>query len=254
MPERKPVMAANWKMHKNRAEAREFVEAFTSLAPPTDQVEVVICPPYTALEATVSACEGTGMQVAAQNMHQDDSGAMTGEISAGMLADVGVHAVVLGHSERREMFGETDEALAHKVPAALEAGLVPILCVGESESERNEGKTDEVLAGQVRADLANVSEGDLGRVVIAYEPIWAIGTGQTASPEQAQEACGLIRALLAGRSDEGAAAMRVLYGGSMKPDNAAELLALEDVDGGLVGGASLDPGDFAAITSAAAAA
>lgn len=254
MSVRKPVMAANWKMHKNRAEAREFVEAFTSLTPPTDQVEVVICPPYTALEATVSACEGAGMQVAAQNMHQDDSGAMTGEISAGMLADVGVHAVVLGHSERREMFGETDGALAHKVPAALEAGLVPILCVGESESERNEGKTDEVLAGQVRADLANVSESDLGRVVIAYEPIWAIGTGQTASPEQAQEACGLIRALLAGRSDEGAAAMRVLYGGSMKPDNAAELLALEDVDGGLVGGASLDPEDFAAITSAAAAA
>lgn len=254
MSERKPLMAANWKMHKTRAQAREFVEAFIGLTPPTDQVEVLICPPYTALEATASACEDSGLQVAAQNMHQDESGAMTGEISAGMLADIGVHAVVLGHSERRELFGETDEALAHKVPAALEAGLIPILCVGESESERNEGKTDEVLAGQVRADLANVSEGDLGRVVIAYEPIWAIGTGQTATPEQAQEACGLIRALLAGRSDEGAAALRVLYGGSMKPDNAAELLALEDVDGGLVGGASLDPEDFAAITAAAASA
>ena len=252
MSDRKPLMAANWKMNKNRAEAREFVEAYRALEPAVEEVEVMICAPYTALEATVSASEGSGIQVAAQNMHQADSGAFTGEISAGMLADLGVHGVVLGHSERREMFGETDEDLAHKVPAALEAGLIPILCVGESESERNEGNTDEVLAAQVRADLANVKEADLGRIVIAYEPIWAIGTGQSATAEQAQEACGLIRALLAGRSDEGASAMRILYGGSMKPDNAAELLSLEDVDGGLVGGASLDPEDFAALTAAAA--
>lgn len=252
MSERKPLMAANWKMHKNRAEAREFIDAFRALDPPLEHVEVVVCAPFTALEAVVSASEGSGIQVAAQNMHQAESGAFTGEISAGMLADLGVHGVVLGHSERRELFGETDEALSHKVPAALEAGLTPILCVGESESERNDGKTDEVLAAQVRADLANVAEGDLGRIVIAYEPIWAIGTGQSATAEQAQEACGLIRALLAGRSDEGAGAMRVLYGGSMKPDNAAELLSLEDVDGGLVGGASLDPGDFASLTAVAA--
>ncbi len=254
MSERKPLMAANWKMHKNRAEAREFVEAFIALEPPLDQVEVVLCPPFTALEAAVSSCEGSGIQVAAQNMHQEQSGAFTGEVSAAMLSDLGVHAVVLGHSERRESFGETDESLSEKVPAALEAGLTPILCVGETEAQRSEGKTDEVLANQVRADLANVSGGDIARIVIAYEPIWAIGTGQTATPEQAQEACGLIRALLAGRSDEGADALRILYGGSMKPENAAELVALEDVDGGLVGGASLDPEDFAAITSSAASA
>ncbi|MFM8526523.1 MAG: triose-phosphate isomerase [bacterium] len=254
MSERKPLMAANWKMHKNRAEAREFVEAFIALEPPLDQVEVVLCPPFTALEAAVSSCEGSGIQVAAQNMHQEQSGAFTGEVSAAMLSDLGVHAVVLGHSERRESFGETDESLSEKVPAALEAGLTPILCVGETEAQRSEGKTHEVLADQVRADLANVSGGDLARIVIAYEPIWAIGTGQTATPEQAQEACGLIRALLAGRSDEGADALRILYGGSMKPENAAELVALEDVDGGLVGGASLDPADFAAITSFAASA
>ena len=253
MPDRKPLMAANWKMHKNRAEAREFVDAFRALDPAVDRVEVMICAPFTALEATVAASEGSGIQVAAQNMHQEDSGAFTGEVSAGMLADIGVHGVVLGHSERRESFGETDDDLSHKVPAALEAGLTPILCVGESESERNDGMTDEVLATQVRADLANVAEGDLGRIVIAYEPIWAIGTGQSATAAQAQEACGLIRALLAGRSDEGADEMRILYGGSMKPDNASELLALEDVDGGLVGGASLDPEDFAALTAAAAA-
>jgi triosephosphate isomerase len=187
-------------------------------------------------------------------MHQAQSGAFTGEVSAAMLSDLGVHAVVLGHSERRELFGESDDSLSEKVPAALEAGLTPILCVGETEAQRSEGKTDEVLANQVRADLANVSGGDLARIVIAYEPIWAIGTGQTATPEQAQEACGLIRALLAGRSDEGADALRILYGGSMKPENAADLVALEDVDGGLVGGASLDPEDFAAITSSAASA
>jgi len=252
MSERKPLMAANWKMHKNRAETREFIEAFNALEPPLDRVEVVLCPPFTALEAAVSSCEGSGIQVAAQNMHQEQSGAFTGEVSAAMLSDLGVHAVVLGHSERRAMFGETDESLSDKVPAALEAGLTPILCVGETEAQRSEGKTDEVLADQVRADLANVSGGDIARIVIAYEPIWAIGTGQTATPEQAQEACGLIRALLAGRSDEGADALRILYGGSMKPDNAAQLVALEDVDGGLVGGASLDPEDFAAITSSAA--
>ena len=251
MADRTPLMAANWKMHKTRAEARSFVDSFRELDAAASNVEVVICPPFTALEATVAACEGSGIEVAAQNMHQEESGAFTGEVSAAMLTDLGVQAVVLGHSERRALFGETDEMLAHKVPAALEAGLMPVLCVGESEAEREAGQTDEVLANQIRADLANVSDADLGRTVVAYEPIWAIGTGNTATPDQAQEACGLIRALLAGRSDEGAASMRILYGGSMKPDNAAEICRLEDVDGGLVGGASLDPADFAAIVDAA---
>ena len=254
MSHRTPLIAGNWKMHKTRAQARAFVDSCRELDLASEGVEVVICPPFTALEATVSSCEGSGFEVAAQNMHFEQEGPFTGEVSAAMLADLGVWGVILGHSERRALFGETDDDLAQKVSAALAAGLTPILCVGESEEERAEGRTDDVLAGQVRADLANVADADIGRVVIAYEPIWTIGTGHTATPEQAQEACGLIRALLAGRSDSGAAEMRVLYGGSMKPENAAELCALEDVDGGLVGGASLDPADFAAIVASAEAA
>jgi triosephosphate isomerase len=183
-------------------------------------------------------------------MHFDESGAFTGEISAPMLVELDVEAVVLGHSERRQFFGETDEALAKKVPAALAADLEPILCVGESAEARDAGGTDAVLERQLQADLAGVEAADLARVVVAYEPVWAIGTGRTATPEQAQEACAFIRDVLRAR---GAAAeeVRILYGGSVKPANAAELLALPDVDGALVGGAALDPEDFAAIVEAA---
>jgi len=183
-------------------------------------------------------------------MHEADSGAFTGEVSAAMLVELDVEAVVLGHSERRQYFGETDEALARKVPAALAAGLEPILCVGESEEARDSGQTEAVLEAQLQADLAAVEPVDLSRVVVAYEPIWAIGTGRTATPEQAQEACAFIRDVLRLR---GAAAdeIRILYGGSVKPGNAAELLALEEIDGALVGGASLDAEDFAAIVEAA---
>jgi triosephosphate isomerase len=184
-------------------------------------------------------------------MHYAKEGAFTGEVSAPMLTEVGVHGVVLGHSERRQQFGETDRALQLKVPAALEAGLVPLLCVGETEEERERGDTERKLRHQVQEALARVRTDQLGDVVIAYEPIWAIGTGLVARPEQAQDAIAFVRALVADRSRQEAERTRILYGGSVKPENAAELLALEDVDGALVGGASLDPQSFAAIVAAA---
>jgi triosephosphate isomerase (TIM) len=252
MPDRTPFLAANWKMNKTVAETEAFLAEFLPGAPETG-AEVVVCPPFPSLKAAVDACRGRLVRVAAQNMHERPSGAFTGEVAAPMLVELGVDGVIVGHSERRQLFGETDEALARKVPAALDAGLVPILCVGELEEQRDAGKTEDVLRAPVGADLAGVDEGGLGEVVIAYEPIWAIGTGRTATPEQAQEASELIRRLIAGRSAEAAATIRILYGGSVKPDNAAELVALPDVDGALVGGASLDPGDFAAIVAAAVA-
>jgi triosephosphate isomerase (TIM) len=242
-------IAANWKMHKTVAEAAEFVDALLPRIAAT-QNDVVICPPFTALTAVVERRYGTAVRVAAQNMHEDDAGAFTGEVSASMLVELDVEAVVLGHSERRQLFGETDEALARKLPAALAAGLEPILCVGESEQARDAGQTEGVLEGQLQADLAAVADDRLAEVVIAYEPIWAIGTGRTATPEQAQEACAFIRDVLRERG-AAADAVRILYGGSVKPANAAELLALPDVDGALVGGASLDAAEFAAIVEAA---
>jgi triosephosphate isomerase (TIM) len=249
MPERTPYLAANWKMHKTVAEAAEFVDALLPQIAAT-QHDVVICPPFTALTAVVERRYGTAVKVAAQNMHEAESGAFTGEVSAPLLVELDVEAVVLGHSERRQYFGETDEALARKVPAALAAGLEPILCVGESEEARDAGQTEGVLERQLQADLAEVESVRLAEVVIAYEPIWAIGTGRTATPEQAQEACAYIRDVL---RERGAAAdsVRILYGGSVKPANAAELLAQPDIDGALVGGASLDPEEFAAIVAAA---
>jgi triosephosphate isomerase len=246
---RTPYIAANWKMNKTIAEASEFIDALLPRIAAT-QHDVVVCPPFTALQEVVERRRGTAVRVAAQNMHFDESGAFTGEISAPMLVELDVEAVVLGHSERRQFFGETDEALAKKVPAALAAELEPILCVGESEEARDGGQTEEVLERQLQADLAEVSDEDIAKVVIAYEPIWAIGTGKVATAEQAQEACAFIRDVLRAR---GAAAedVRILYGGSVKPGNAAELLALPDVDGALVGGAALDAEDFAAIVEAA---
>ena len=249
MPERTPYLAANWKMHKTVAEAAEFVDALLPRIAAT-QHDVVICPPFTALTAVVERRYGTAVKVAAQNMHEEGSGAFTGEVSASMLVELDVEAVVLGHSERRQLFGESDEALARKVPAALVAGLEPILCVGESEEARDAEQTDAVLTRQLQADLAQVEPTRLAEVVIAYEPIWAIGTGRTATPEQAQETIAFIRDVL---RERGAAAdrVRILYGGSVKPGNAAELLAQPDIDGALVGGASLDPEEFAAIVEAA---
>jgi triosephosphate isomerase len=249
MPERTPYLAANWKMNKTVAEAAEFVDALLPRIAAT-QHDVVLCPPFLALAEVVERRRGTAVRVAAQNMHEEPSGAFTGEVSAPMLAEIDVDAVVLGHSERRRLFGETDEALARKVPAALAAGLEPILCVGETEEARDGGETEAVLESQLQADLSGVEPEAMSGIVVAYEPVWAIGTGRTATPDQAQQACAFIRDVLRLR---GAAAdeVRILYGGSVKPDNAAELLALPDVDGALVGAAALDPDDFAAIVEAA---
>ncbi len=248
---RTPFIAGNWKMHKTVEEAEAFIQGLLPRVSSADGVDVAICPPFLALQAMIDSTRGSRVEVFAQTMHQADSGAFTGEVAPPMLSELGVHGVILGHSERREMFGETDKALAQKVPAALAAGLVPILCVGETEDEREAGDTERKLRHQVQEDLARVPEERLGDVVIAYEPIWAIGTGRVAAPEQAQEAIAFVRALVAGRSREQAERTRVLYGGSVKADNAAELLALPDVDGALVGGASLDPESFAAIVGAA---
>ena len=251
MSGRTPLVAANWKMHKTVGETEDFLDRFIGEIGDLEDVEIVICPPYTSLSAAVERCRRSPIRVAAQNMHEAEQGAYTGEVSAGMLLDVGVQGVVLGHSERRQYFNETDEALARKVAVALERGLEPILCVGESEAERDAGETEAVLRRQIEADLDGVAAEDLARVVIAYEPIWAIGTGRTATPEQAEEAIAFIRTLLAGIDAEAAEAVRILYGGSVKPANAAELLGREQIDGALVGGASLDSADFLAICEAA---
>jgi triosephosphate isomerase len=249
MPERTPYIAANWKMHKTVAEAAAFVDTLLPRIAAT-QHDVVICPSYLALSEVVERSRGSAVRVAAQNMHEEASGAFTGEVSAPMLVEADVDAVVLGHSERRQYFNETDEALARKLPAALAAGLEPILCVGESEEARDAGQTEAVLEGQLHADLAGVGSTDLAGVVIAYEPIWAIGTGRTATPEQAEEAISFIRGVVrerGGATEE----LRILYGGSVKPDNAAELLGREEIDGALVGGAGLEPDSFAEIVEAA---
>jgi triosephosphate isomerase len=248
---RTPLIAGNWKMYKTEAQAESFIQQLLPRVSSVDGVDVAICVPYTDLRAMVDSARGSRVGVYAQNMHQADEGAFTGEISAPMLVELDVDGVVLGHSERRQFFGETDRALAAKVPAALAAELHPILCVGESEEERDGGDTERRLRHQVREALTDVADDDLPRVTIAYEPIWAIGTGRVAEPEQAQDAAAFIRALIADRSRPAADEVRILYGGSVKADNAAELLALDDVDGALVGGASLDAATFAAIVAAA---
>ncbi len=247
---RTPYVAANWKMHKTVAETESFLGELLPKLP--EGPEVVVCPPYPSLARAVELC-GDRIAVAAQNMHEEDSGAFTGEVSAPMLVELGVRAVILGHSERREHFGESDVALARKLPAAFDAGLQPILCVGENLDERERGETEAKIERQIEVDLAEVGDEALAGLVVAYEPIWAIGTGRTATPEQAQEAVALIRARIVARSADAADSVRILYGGSVKPGNAVELISQPDVDGALVGGASLDPGDFLAIVEAAAA-
>jgi triosephosphate isomerase len=248
---RKPLIAGNWKMNGTIAEAEERVASLLPRIATAEHADVAVCVPFTALQAVVDSTRGSSLGVYAQNMHHEDAGAFTGEVSAPMLTEIEVHGVVLGHSERRQLFGETDKALQLKVPAALEAGLVPILCVGETEDERENGDTERRLRHQVQEGLEKVALDRLGEVVVAYEPIWAIGTGQVATAEQAQDALAFVRALVADRDKEQAQLTRILYGGSMKPDNAAELLALPDCDGGLVGGASLDVEQFTAIVEAA---
>jgi triosephosphate isomerase len=248
---RTPFIAGNWKMSMTIAAAESFIQGLLPRVGAIDDVETVICPPYTALQAMVDSARGSSVQVYAQNMHEADSGAFTGEVSAPMLTEIDVQGVILGHSERRQYYGETDRALQQKVPKALEAGLVPILCVGETEEERERGDTERKLRHQVQEGLEKVAVEQLPGVVVAYEPIWAIGTGLVATPEQAQEAIAFVRALVEDRDKAAGQAVRILYGGSLKSDNAAELLALPDVDGALVGGASLDAGSFASIVETA---
>ena len=248
---RKAVIAGNWKMNKTRPEAKELIEAIKPLAENAG-CEVVVCVPFTNLETAVNAVKGTNIRVGAQNCHFEKSGAFTGEISADMLVELGVEYVILGHSERRQYFGETDETVNKRLKAALAAGLKPIVCVGELLWERECGITEEVLGKQCKLDFFGISPEDMRKTVIAYEPVWAIGTGRTATAEQAQEACKFIRGVIASIfGAEVAEAVTVQYGGSMNAKNAAELLSKVDVDGGLIGGASLKAPDFGEIIKAA---
>jgi triosephosphate isomerase (TIM) len=250
MTERRPYIAGNWKMHKLRAEARQYVEELLPLIDGVD-LDVGICVPFTSLDVCMEAAKGSKLQIVAQNMHEDDSGAFTGEISAPMLKDIGVPGVLIGHSERRMFCGETDKALQRKLVSALAADLLPILAVGEQEDERENGETERRLRHQVQEAFEDVAADDVPRVVVAYEPVWAIGTGKVATPEQAQEACGFIRALIRDKYGDLADQVRIQYGGSVNDENARELLSLPDIDGALVGGASLDPEKFARIVEAA---
>ena len=253
---RTPLVAGNWKMNLTHLEAIKLVQqlAYELAERDTDRVEVVLCPPFTALRTvlTLIVCDRLAFGLGAQNMHHERQGAYTGEVSASMLKSLRVRYVILGHSERREMFGENDESVNRKIRAAFANDLIPILCCGENEQERNEGVTEQKVSTQVRAALRGLSAEQVRTSVIAYEPIWAIGTGNTATPADAQATIGFIRATLAERAgDEVAGAVRILYGGSVKAGNARALLDQPDVDGALVGGASLDAGEFASIVKAA---
>ncbi|MDD3230115.1 MAG: triose-phosphate isomerase [Oscillospiraceae bacterium] len=248
---RKAVIAGNWKMNKTPAEAKTLIEGIRPLVKDAS-CDIVCCVPYIDLPVVLEAAKGSNIGVGAENCHWEKSGAFTGEVSAQMLASMGVQYVIIGHSERRQYFGETNETVNKRIRAALDAGLTVILCVGESLQQREQGITSELVAMQTKIALGGVSKDELSRIIIAYEPIWAIGTGKTATSTQANEVCKTIRTTIANMYDEAAAeAMTIQYGGSMKPGNAPELLAQPDVDGGLIGGASLKPDDFAAIVKAA---
>lgn len=246
---RKKIIAANWKMNKDVKETSEFIEAFLNEMKSVDNpAEAVICPPSIGLDIAAKALKRSAVKLGAQNLHFEDDGAYTGEISARMLKSLGVDYVIVGHSERRQYFGETDEIVAKKVKKALSAGLKVILCIGETLAERDGGVTEKVLERQVKADLEGLTKEQLASVVVAYEPIWAIGTGRNATPQQAEDAHAFIRKTVAGMfGKEAANSLTIQYGGSVKPDNAADLLSQPDVDGALVGGASLKPDSFVKI-------
>jgi len=250
-PKRKPIIAGNWKMYRTTAEAVALVNALKKEVAGITQSEIIVCPPFTALAAVASTLAGANIQLGAQNVHWEKEGAFTGEIAPAMLKDLGVRYAIVGHSERRQFFGETDAGVNKRANAALANGLRPIVCVGEMLAEREAGKMETVVAGQVRGSLAGFATPQILETVIAYEPVWAIGTGKTASPAQAQEVHALIRRLLGELfGADVAGQVRIQYGGSVKPDNAKELLGQPDIDGALVGGASLKAGDFAAIVKA----
>lgn len=252
MTKREPIIAANWKMHKTIPEAREYARIFRELVAGLSGVEIALAPPFTALAPLGEELKGSQIKLAAQDAWHEAQGAYTGEISPLMLKALGCRYVIIGHSERREHFKESDELINLKLKAAFAYDLIPILCVGERLEERQAGRTAAVLEGQLRADLVGLAKGDLARLVIAYEPVWAIGTGETASPQDANEGAKFIRTLVASLYDEATSqSVRVQYGGSVKPENIAELMTQEEIDGALVGGASLDPVAFAEIVKRA---
>ncbi len=247
---RRPVIAGNWKMYKTQAETRAFFAALKPLVAGSTHCDIVVAPPYTALAAAVEAVRGSAISIAAQDVHWEKEGAFTGEVSTKMLVEAGCRDVIIGHSERRQYFGETDEAVHKKLKAALEADLVPIVCVGETLKEREAGQTETVLNRQFRGGFSTLTGAEFSRIIIAYEPVWAIGTGRTATPEMAAEAHRFLRQLAAaGFTPERAAGLRILYGGSVKPDNIKGLMAQVEIDGALVGGASLDAQSFASIVN-----
>lgn len=244
---RRPLMAGNWKMYKTPTQTTAFFEAFAPLVADVLDRDVLLCTPSVDLQAALDATADTKVMVGAQTMHYAAEGAFTGEVSPPMLAELGVPYVILGHSERRQYYAENDADLARKVRAALDAGLRPVLCCGETLAEREAGQTESKVGDQLDADLAEVGVDELPLVAVAYEPIWAIGTGRTATPEMAQETVGFVRRRVGERFGDAAARLRILYGGSVKPDNIDDLMAQPDIDGVLVGGASLDPQGFARI-------
>ena len=247
---RKTVIAGNWKMNKTVTETAALVEQIRSAAD-TSACEVVVCPPFTNLQAACEAASGSDIKVGAQNVHFAASGAYTGEISADMLLSLGVTHVIIGHSERRQYFGETNETVNLRLTAALNAGLTAILCVGETEQQREQGITDEIIRAQLKVALGGIDSKQMERLIVAYEPVWAIGTGKTATAAQAEEVCAMIRATVRELYGEAVAeCLTIQYGGSMKPGNAAELLSQPDIDGGLIGGAALKAEDFCAIIAA----
>ena len=245
---RKKILAANWKMYKTPNQTRDFFSDFIPLVNAHDRDEIVVCPNYLALDAAIQAARGSQVAIGAQNIHWEKEGAFTGEICTGMLLAIGVTHVIIGHSERRQYFGETDDTVNLKLKSALEDGLVPIVCVGEVLEEREAGLTDDVLRRQCLRAFHKVSAKKAVNMVVAYEPVWAIGTGKTATPKMAADAHAIIRAQAAESFGDGfAGKLRILYGGSVKPENAHALMSEEEIDGALVGGASLDPKSFAAI-------
>jgi len=247
---RRPVIAGNWKMFKTGAETRAFFDAFHPSVKAVKHCDIVIAPSFTSIAAAVEATAGTHISIAAQNLYFEREGAFTGEISAAMIVGAGCKHVIIGHSERRQYFGETDETVHRKLQAALLAGLTPIVCLGETLPERESGVTNEVLRRQFGGGFASLTDAEFSRILIAYEPVWAIGTGRTATPEIAEDAHRLIRELARGKYGPAQAdGVRILYGGSVKPDNIKGLMAQPDIDGGLVGGASLDAKSFAAIVN-----